>query len=179
MSDPIDTWLKSLAKGLHSLPEAAQDDILAELRVHIAERLEQGFTPQQVLGGFGDARAFALCFRPDTRLDGALAGQRVAALLGGLVATAGRSITAAFALVAASICALLAIRIAGLFGEKLGLLAQMALPFDPAALVPDIGLWLFPAGLGLLFILWLGARLSLSLAVSSLRLEPVHWEPAQ
>ncbi len=170
MSDPTELWLRALARSLKSLPEGAQDDILAEVRAHLCDRREQGFTAEQALKGFGDAASFARRFRRDVSFHDALAQNHLRDMLAGLVGVVGRSITAAFALVTAGICALLAVRIGQLFGEKLGLLAVEPLPFA----LPDIGVWFFPAGIILLFTLWLAARLSLRLAVTSLRMDPLQ-----
>ena len=167
----LETWMRTLAKGLHNLPHDVQDDILAEVRAHIADRMSQGLTAAQALSGFGDARVFAARFRDDVRLDDALAHHHATQALLDLLTTAARSFTAGFSLVTSALCLLLAVRIVGLFGEKLGLMKAMALPLDPAAWLPDMGLWLWPAGITLVVVLWFVARTSLKLAVASLRME--------
>lgn len=170
MSDPTKAWLRTLSHSLRDLPVKTQTDILAEVRAHLADRREQGFSAEQALKGFGDAAGFARRFRADVTFDEALAQTHWRDLLAGLFSAIGRSVTAAFALVSAGLCALLAVRIAGLFGEKLGLLGAEPLPF----VLPDIGFWIYPACILLLFTLWLAARLSLKLAVTSLRMDPAQ-----
>jgi len=179
----LETWMGRLAKGLHDLPRDAQNAILAEVRAHIADRMSQGLTAEQALGGFGDARDFASRFRDDVILDEALAERHATQALIDLLTTAARSFSAAFGLVTSSLCLLLAVRIIALFGEKLGLLMPLPLllePFEgwPEALpdllpnlLPGLGPCLWPAGLALVATLWFLARTSLKMALASLRME--------
>lgn len=171
MSDTIETWMRSLAKGLHDLPHTAQDDIMAEVRAHVADRLSQGLTQEQALAGFGDAKTFARKFGADVRLDDAMAQRHAAEALLELLTVAARAFTAGFGLVAGTLSLLLVLRIAGLFLERLGLLAAIQAPFDPAALLSGLGLWMWPAGVIVTVILGLAALSSFKLAVASLRME--------
>ena len=171
MSDAVETWMRALAKGLHNLPHAAQDDIMAEVRAHVADRLSQGMTVEQTLAGFGDAKAFARKFGDDTRLDDAMAQRYAAEALVELLTVAARAFTAGFGLVAGTLSLLLVVRIAGLFLERLGLMSAIDAPLDPAALLSGLGLWMWPAGVIIAFILGLAARTSFKLAVASLRME--------
>ena len=171
MSDAIETWMRALARGLHNLPHAAQDDIMAEVRAHVADRLSQGLTPEQALNGFGDAKAFARKFNADVRLDDAMAQRHAAEALLELLTVATRAFTAGFGLVAGTLSLLLVVRIAGLFLERLGLLTAIQAPLDPAVFLSGLGLWMWPAGIVIAVILGLAARSSFKLAVASLRME--------
>ena len=171
MSDAIETWMRVLARGLNNLPHAAQDDIMAEVRAHVADRLSQGLTPEQALAGFGDAKTFARKFGPDVRLDDAMAQRYAAEALLELLTVAARAFTAGFGLVAGTLSLLLVVRIAGLFLERLGLLTAINAPLDPAVFLSGLGLWMWPAGVVLAVILGLAACSSFKLAVASLRME--------
>ncbi len=171
MSDSIEAWMRALAKGLHGLPDSAQDDILAEVRAHIYDRLSQGLTPAQALSGFGDAKQFAARFRGDVRFDDALAQHHAAEALVGLLSVAARAFAAGFGLVTGALSLVLVARIAGLFLEQLGMMTAVHFPLDPAAWLPHLGILLWPAGLVLVAILGLVARSSFTLAIASLRME--------
>jgi uncharacterized membrane protein len=64
-------FLTDLARALGPLPAAERDDLVAELRSHLAERAAQGAT--ELLAPFGRAEDYAAAFLEERSLSGALA----------------------------------------------------------------------------------------------------------
>jgi hypothetical protein len=164
MSTVVDKWIADMSRALPGRTPVQKAAIATELRDHMNTRLAQGYAADEILGSFGDPAAFARQFRDDGSCQSVLTKRQWRAGLAGLVSVAGRSITAAFALVAAGVCGLLAFAVLKLVAEALGLATR-------SFALPDIGAWTLPAAALVLFCLWVAARLSLKLAVTSLRLD--------
>ena len=151
MSDPVEMWMRDLGRHLHHLPESAQDDILAEVRGAVRDRIEQGLSPRQALAGFGDAAAFARSFDAGTRFETAIARRQWRYALAALAEETWRSVTIGFGLVAAAACILAAARIVVLAWQMSGHDA-----------------WIVPVSLVSLILLAGGARISARLAIARL-----------
>jgi hypothetical protein len=151
MSDPVEPWMRDLSRHLHHLPDAAQDDILAEVRGAVRDRIEQGLTPRQALAGFGDAAAFARSFDSETSFDLAIARRQWRHALAALAEEAWRSVTIGFGLVAAAACILAGARIVMLAWQMSG---------------HDV--WIVPVSLVSLVLLAGGTRISARLAIARL-----------
>ena len=155
MSDPVELWMRALAHHLRHLPEGVQDDILAEVRSHIRDRISQGIPCEQVAAGFGAPAAFAQSFDNGVTFDVALARREGREALATLLEELWRSVTIGFGLVSAAACALTAARIALLAWRTPGWL-------------PDLGIWLVPATFLSIIVLALAARISARLAIRRL-----------
>jgi uncharacterized membrane protein len=169
MSTVIDRWIADMSRALPGHTPAQKAAIAAELRDHLNTRLAQGYTADELLRGFGDPAVFARQFRDDGSCQSILTRQQWLAGIAGLVSVTGRSITAAFALVVAGVCGLLAFAVLRLAAETSGLASRLLAP-----LLPDPGAWTLPVAILMLLCLWVAARLSLKLAVTSLRLDPAQ-----
>ncbi len=169
MSTAIDRWIADMSRALPGLTPAQKAAIAAELRDHLNTRLAQGYTAEEILRGFGDPAAFAGQFRDDGSCKSILTRRQWLAGLAGLIHVTSRSITAAFALVVAGVCGLLAFAVLRLAAETFGLASRLLMP-----LLPDTGAWTLPVAALTLLCLWVAARLSLKLAVMSLRLDPAQ-----
>lgn len=55
MQSTIDRYVRDLRKGLRGLPRPDVDDILEEIRSHVAERVSEGRTPEEATAGLGAA----------------------------------------------------------------------------------------------------------------------------
>jgi len=156
MSDPVEIWMRALAHGLRHLPEAAQDDILAEVRTAIRDRIEQGLTSEQALAGFGSVATFARSFDEAADFNAAVARRQRLEAIAVLIEELGRSVTIGFGLVSATACVLLATRIVLLAWRMPGWL-------------PYLGAWTLPAAVLTLILLAVAARFSARLAIRRLR----------
>lgn len=130
--DPVTTWLKNLQRALAPLPSDDSQEILAEAREHISERVAMGVPPLEVLSAFGNAKTYAQGFVDEYLLNRARSSRRTLPMLRTVIRFAGRSVVAGLG----SVCAV----ISGFFGLwSLGCIAVKIVR-------PDlVGLWLdFP-----------------------------------
>jgi uncharacterized membrane protein len=175
----LESWLRRMRWALASLSDIERDDIVAETRAHLSERIAQGTPTRAALDAFGPAEAYALHFVDERELSGAAGSQRPAAMLGAIVRRAHRSVvaaiaffiviglgTVAFAAVLTAIVKILDPIHAGLWLGKtqffLGVIA------NPGVSRELLGNWIYPfAALGVA-ISWLAGRAVLVWAVTTL-----------
>lgn len=174
----VEAWLRRLKWALSSVPAPEREDILAETRAHLYERVEAGSGLAEALEGFGPAEIYARRFIDEMELSDALASQRAPSLLGAVANRVNRSLAAAGALLLVVFLALFSLSIvlvavwkiqdpahAGLWiGEGIFFFGQVD-EGTPAREV--LGFWIFPvAALVILGSWWLG-RLVLIRALKS------------
>lgn len=71
LSSEVERYLRALRHTLAALPEAERDDLVAEVRSHLADRTARG--DADVLAGFADPEAYAAEFLAERALAGAIA----------------------------------------------------------------------------------------------------------
>lgn len=94
----VEAWLRRLRWALSSVPTPERDDILAETRAHLLERVERGASLSQALDGFGPAEVYARRFIDEMELSDALASQDSPSMLAAVARRVNRSLLAAGAL---------------------------------------------------------------------------------
>jgi uncharacterized membrane protein len=97
VNNPVEAWLRRLHWALQPMPSPARDEILAETRAHLTERLEGGADPFELLESFGPPDAYARHFLDEMELAHALGEQKSADLLAVIGRRVHRSLIAAFA----------------------------------------------------------------------------------
>ncbi|HYG68991.1 MAG TPA: hypothetical protein VD838_15085 [Anaeromyxobacteraceae bacterium] len=70
-SEKAERWLRALRQALSALPDDERDDLVAEVRSHLADRAARG--DADVLAGFAEPEAYAAEFLEERALSGALA----------------------------------------------------------------------------------------------------------
>jgi hypothetical protein len=105
----VEDWLRRVKWALNRLPASERDDILAETRAHLHERIDAGLGVDAALAAMGPADVYARRFIDEMELTGALATQRSGDLLKVVLRRAHRSLVAF-----AAFLLLLVIGVAGL-----------------------------------------------------------------
>ena len=105
----IERWLDSLAAALASLPAEDSQEIVAEAREHIYERLGAGVSSDEALEGFGRAEAYARSFLDEHLLNEARAGNQTLPMLRTVIRFTGRSFVAVVSLAAAAVVGFLGV----------------------------------------------------------------------
>jgi hypothetical protein len=133
MSDDsrIEDWLRRMKWALARMPSPEREDILAETRAHLRERLDGGQDAEAALAALGPADAYARRFIDEMELSGALGSQKFSDLLRVILRRLHRSLIALVAFFALLILGAIGI------GAPLTALARMV---DPA----HFGLWVGP-----------------------------------
>lgn len=179
---PLHDWLRRLRWSLAALPERDRDDIVAETRAHLEERVAGGDPPERVLAAFGPPEAYARQFVDQMELAGALGDPRSRTLLAVVARRVHRSLlavvalvvvtilgAAAFLLVSVAVMKLIDPTHAGLWRSGSGMF--LGLVDDPSRGEELLGWSIFPlAALGLLLI-WGVGRLVLLAALRTLARE--------
>lgn len=93
-------WLRRLGWALSPLPAKDRDDIVAEARLHVLERTDQGLPLAEALTALGPPETYARGFVDDMQLSAALGSRRWSHVLGAVAARATRSLAAAAAVLA-------------------------------------------------------------------------------
>lgn len=170
-------WLREVRHGLASLPGSVRDDILAELDGHIAERVEAGTAPQDVVAALGPADAYARAMYDAHRLETAITTRRYGDMLDALIRTAaghGLAVLAGAAILvlwaaACLVASVAAFKIAdplhaGLWRSETEFF--IGLIDDPSTADELLGVWIFPLTLFALTLAFLATR---ALAIWTLR----------
>ena len=97
VNNPVEAWLRRLHFALQPMPSPARDEIIAETRAHLIERLDSGADPVELLAGFGPPDAYARHFLDEMELAQALGEQKSADLLTVVGRRVHRSLIAALA----------------------------------------------------------------------------------
>lgn len=178
-SSPVNEWLRRLRWSLAALPERDRDDIVAETRAHLEERVASGEPPERALAAFGSPEAYARQFVDEMEVAGALGDPRSGTLLAVVARRVHRSLlavaalvvvvllgAAAFLLVSVAMMKVVDPTRAGLWRSGQGMF--LGIIDDPARGEELLGLSLYPlAGLGLLAI-WAVGRMVLLGALRAL-----------
>jgi uncharacterized membrane protein len=112
-------FLDGFAHALRTLPSEVRDDVVAEVRSHLVERMQQGHP--DAVEAFGSPEAYARTFLAEWRLQGTVAAGTPWRLLSALL----RSSTNAFFLLAVFV-PLLVLQLAALTLVVFGLLRPLA-----------------------------------------------------
>jgi hypothetical protein len=94
---PVETWLRRLHWALQPMPSPEREEIVAETRAHLSERLDDGADPVELLEGFGPPDVYARRFIDEMELAHALGEQKSADLLTVIGRRVHRSLIAALA----------------------------------------------------------------------------------
>jgi len=91
--DPqLSDYARKLRWALSALPEADRDDIVAEMRSHVLDRLDTGVSIEETLGALGHPDAYAEAFRDSYTVSAALSSGRTRDLIGALLQGGARSL---------------------------------------------------------------------------------------
>lgn len=129
----VSGWLRRFKWSLGSVPSPEREDIVAEVRAHLSERLAGGIGVTDALNAFGTPETYARSFVEEMELARALTGGRIPSMLGVIVRLAHRSAVAAAAFVVVLLVAGLAAGIT---------LTAILKIFDPT----QVGFWVGPGG---------------------------------
>jgi hypothetical protein len=122
-------WLRKLKWALTRMPSPEREDIVAETRAHLEERVAAGVTPAEAIAAFGPADVYARTFLDEMDVAVALGSRRLGDILAVVVRRLNRSLIAA--------AAFLVVLFVG--GVALGLIvAAIWKIFDPA----HVGVWI-------------------------------------
>jgi hypothetical protein len=175
-----EAWLRRLKWALAEIPSPEREDILAEARSHIEDRVAAGRPPAEVVAEFGPADAYARDFIDEMETTGALGAQRSGDLLGVVVRRVHRSLAAALALFAVLLLGLVAFSMMIMVWLKVTDPAHAGLWIgpheqfigvidDPSKARDVLGLWLYPLAALVLLLGWTIGRAILIWAVRTLR----------
>lgn len=96
----IEDWLRRMHWALGRMPSPEREDIVAETRAHLRERMDGGQDAVSALAALGPADAYARRFLDEMELSGALGSQKSSDLLRVVLRRVHRSLIAAAAFVA-------------------------------------------------------------------------------
>lgn len=130
---PIEDYLRRLRHGLRGMNAGAADDIVAELRSHIAEKAAAGAALDKILAALGTPEHLANEYLTDDLLARAEVSRSPWRVLEGLFRWGSLSVAGFFALLGA---------IVGYFFGGAFLLCALLKPFHPQT----AGLWVFHNG---------------------------------
>jgi hypothetical protein len=170
-------YARKLRWALAALPEADRDDIVAEMRSHVLDRVDTGATLTQALAGLGTPDDYARAFRDTYTVASALSSRRTPHLLHALAQAATRSAGAITAVVLIVIVWAVPLLMAYTALLKIGDPSRVGLwrgeDFffigvidDPSRGAELLGPWITPLALLFFAVAWLITR---SLAVWALR----------
>jgi hypothetical protein len=173
-------WLRRLKWALASMPSPEREDILAETRAHLEERLASGATAQGALAPFGAPESYAAQFLEDMELAGVLARPRLPQLLGTIARRAHKSLVAAIAFLLVLFVGGTVLGVCATAIWKLGDPSHAGLWIgggnfffgtvdDPTPMREVLGNWIYPLALVSLGLGWMLCRLLLIWAVRTLK----------
>jgi uncharacterized membrane protein len=176
----VDDWLRRLKWALASMPSPEREDIVAETRAHLQDRIDAGQSAAEALAPFGEADGYARSFLDEMELEGVLARPRFIALLGTIARRAHKSLVAAVAFVVVLCLGAAALGVATTAVWKLtdpehaGLWTGPGSFFfgindDPSQMRELLGAWVFPVSVLILGLCWVVGRLVLIWAVRTIR----------
>jgi hypothetical protein len=131
----VERYLRTLKRELRGLGTDETADIVAELRSHVAERVDEGASVDDVLARLGRAEELAGRYLADHVLASAEVSRSPLGVLHGVFR---------WATLSAAGSAVLLVAIAGYFAGAALLLCAALKPFHPQT----AGLWTFPDGAG-------------------------------
>jgi uncharacterized membrane protein len=177
--DVLEAFLRRFKWGLATLPERDREDIVAETRAHVCERVERGDALQSVLAAFGSPESYARTFVDSVEVSSALASEDSTALLATILRRAHRSAVAlaAFAVLlalGASTALIVSVAVMKIFDPvHAGLWVSDTQQFigvidDPTAARELLGNWVFAIAAAACAVAWIVGRLTLLWAVRML-----------
>ncbi len=175
----IQSWLRRLKWALYTMPSPEREDIVAETRTHIEDRIAKGQSAEEAIGAFGSPDIYARRFLDEIEVSSALGSQRTGALFSIVLHRAHRSIFAAISFVALGSLILASLIAVTLVFLKLtdpvhtGLWRGKGIFFigvirDPGSAHDMLGNWLIPTATLVLVLSWLLARFVLLWSVRNL-----------
>lgn len=175
----LEDYLRKLGWGLAALDGRERDEIVAETRAHVLEKIERGASAEDVLAEFGPPERYARAFLDERELAGALSSQRSGDLLGAVMRRVTRSAVALVAFVVIVVVSLAAFAALVLVYEKIvdpvhaGLWWSDREQFigvidDPSEARELLGNWVFLAAAAIIAAAWLIGRFVLTYAVRAL-----------
>lgn len=173
----IEDYLRRVRAGLASLPETVREDVVTELRSHIADRVEAGHEPAAVIAALGAPEDYAARMYDAHQVTEALSTRRTGALVGALIRSTAINGFAIGAAIALFFLWSFVVSVAGVAAWKItdpvhtGLWVSDTQFFigkidDPGAATDVLGVWIFPLTLGLVVGAWF---LTQALALWTLR----------
>lgn len=171
-------WLRRFKWALGAMPSPEREDIVAEARAHLAERVAAGATVTDALNAFGTPEGYARSFVEEMELARALTGQGFRPLLGAVVRRVHSSAVAAAAFLAVLVLSALAIGVVVTALLKLGdptqygLWASREFFFFGSGAVGGrelLGPWIYPLAPVTVGLAWVLARLMLLGAVRAIQ----------
>lgn len=173
-------WLRRLKWALAKVPSPEREDIVAEARAHIEERVAGGRPVAEVIADFGAPEAYARHFVDEMEAAGALGTQSSGDLLSVVARRVHRSLVAALAMFGVLVLALAGFTALSMVWMKIthpvraGLWISPTQQFigvidDPSKAHDVLGWWLYPLAAAILLLVWLIGRLILIWAVRALQ----------
>ncbi|HEX8569061.1 MAG TPA: hypothetical protein VF699_03940 [Caulobacteraceae bacterium] len=173
-------WLRRFKWSLGGMPSPEREDLVAEVRAHLDERIAAGVGVTEALNGFGTPEAYARNFVEQMELARALTGGRFPSLLGAVARRVHRSAVAAAAFIAVlllaglagGICVTAAVKLvdpvhAGLWFGEGGL--YFGREQEPGRMRELLGPWIFPLAPVSVALAWVLARLVLISSLQAVR----------
>jgi len=93
----LESWLRRMKWALASVSDVERDDIIAETRTHICERVSHGTAMREALSEFESPETYARSFVAERELSGAVGSQRPIAMFGAVARRVHRSFVALIA----------------------------------------------------------------------------------
>lgn len=176
----VSGWLRRFKWSLSGVPSPERDEIVAEVRAHISERIASGDGVTDALNAFGTPEAYARSFVDEMELARALTGERFPSLLHAIVSRAHRSAVAGAAFLAVLMLGGLAVGVSATAILKLADPARYGLwvgrgafffgqAESPEALRELLGAWIFPLAPLVVGLAWVFGRLVLVSALRAMR----------
>jgi hypothetical protein len=173
-------WLRRFRWSLAGMASPEREDIVAEVRAHLAERMAAGAGVTEALNAFGTPEAYARSFVEEMELARALTGERFPSLLGAVVQRAHRSAVAGVAFLAVLLLGATALGVIVTAALKLGDPTHMGLWLghgsfffgrvdDPNRYRELLGGWIYPLAPLSLALAWVLGRLALISALRTIR----------
>jgi uncharacterized membrane protein len=165
----IDNYLRRFRWALGTLPERDIEEIVAETRSHILDRIDGGASIGAVFEGIGTADEYARRFVREHSTVSAISTRRTDALLSALIVNSHGNPMAIFSVgfifaLWAIVIGFAAVTIMKIFnpatiglwrGEKMFFLGIID---DPATADELLGIWIFPIAFALVAVAWLVTR---------------------
>lgn len=176
----ISGWLRRFKWSLAGMGAPERDEIVAEVRAHITERIAAGDGVTDALNAFGRPEAYARSFVEEMELARAITGERVPSMLGVVIRRAHRSALASAAFLGVLILVAIAVGVGGtallkLFRpESAGLWAgqgsfYLGVADERSGMRELLGPWLYPLAPLLMGACWVLGRLILLSTVRAMR----------
>jgi uncharacterized membrane protein len=176
--DPtLSTYIRHLRWSLASLPADERDDIVAEVRSHLQDKVERGVRIEEAIESLGVPEDFARAFITERALLSALGSRDSLGLFRALGQRSVRNARTISATAGCVIAWMLALVVCVVAAAKVFDPAHMGMWIgggqfflgaidDPAKGREVLGLWIFPVAFLVLFLSWLTSR---ALSVWALR----------